>query len=338
MRQLVRGEEVGRVVEERALVGEHAIGLRRRRGVLHPTEGEVGDGDLGVSRVGVRDADHAVEEIEHRGGLAEGALAVGFATRQRVVEHRDAVVRLDDLAERPRDHRHQIRRMRDALLVAEHGFAVALDALDELAVGQREDPARDPHGGGGRLLLGWMVETREPRARVGVLALRPDVLGLVLDEVHAASRMFELVVDSERERLTGGERCAERDLERRAGGAKAQRRALVRDGANAEVDRVEHQARDAVLDRAHGRRAARLQPRRLDVGAQVERDMPDFDRAVGAEVCARIRQREATTLAHQPVPPRTWKRKSITSSRFASRRRTPSAESAGRWAAGRHTR
>jgi len=132
-----------------------------------------------------------------------------------------------------------------------------------------------------------MVEARKPEARVGVLALRPRVLGPVLDEVQPAPRVFDRIAYVEHELFAAAQRRFHHDLQLLAGAAERQRRtvgAVAPHRGDVQVDRVEHEPADAVFDGTHRRRAVRVQPPALDIGTQIEVDVQDVDDFVGAVV------------------------------------------------------
>ena len=52
VRQLVRDQRLDVVIERGALVEQREVGQRRRGGVLHAAEDELGHGDLAVARMG----------------------------------------------------------------------------------------------------------------------------------------------------------------------------------------------------------------------------------------------------------------------------------------------
>ena len=150
-----------------------------------------------------------------------------------------------------------------------------------------------------------MIEAREPEPRVGVLALRPRVLGPVLDEVEPAPRVLDGILHVEREPLAAAQRGLNRDLERLAGGAERHRRAgavVAPHRAHVQIDRVEHEPCHAVLDRLHRGRAVRVHAPELEVGPQREMDVQHVDHLVGPVLEARTRQRERTVIAQIPAP------------------------------------
>ena len=89
--ELVRHQAVDVVIERGALVEQHQVGQRRRGGVLHAAEDELGDRDLAVARVGVRHADALGEEVDHLGRAPEAAAGVVLAPGRDEVEDVDAV-------------------------------------------------------------------------------------------------------------------------------------------------------------------------------------------------------------------------------------------------------
>ena len=110
VRQLVRHQPLDVVIDRGALVEQDQLGQRRRGGVLHAAEDELGDGDLAVARVGVGDADALREEVDHLGRAPEAAARVGLASRRNEVEDVDAGARcaVGDLHERAGHQRHQV--------------------------------------------------------------------------------------------------------------------------------------------------------------------------------------------------------------------------------------
>ena len=139
--QLVRHQALDVVIDRGPLVEQHQIGQRRRGGVLHAAEDELGDGDLTVAGVGVGDADALREEVDHLGRAPEAAARVGLASGRNEVEDVDAGARraVGDLHERAGRQRHQVGRLRELeRVVPAHAIAGQLDPLAQHAVRQHE--------------------------------------------------------------------------------------------------------------------------------------------------------------------------------------------------------
>ena len=111
---------------------KRSIGLRRRCGIFHAAEDKIRNRDLRIARVRIRHADPLFESFDHSRRVAEGPLAVVFATGKHVIKDRDAVVprlSLRDLDERTGDYRHQVRTVRHVLVVAKDGAFALVSAL-----------------------------------------------------------------------------------------------------------------------------------------------------------------------------------------------------------------
>ena len=65
VRQLVRNQRIARKIEMGARIVQGAVGLRRRRRILHAAENEIADGDLRVARVRIRRAGAFLERLDH---------------------------------------------------------------------------------------------------------------------------------------------------------------------------------------------------------------------------------------------------------------------------------
>jgi hypothetical protein len=130
--ELVRNQRIARKIQVRRLVVERPVGLRRRRGVLHAAEDEVGYRNLRIARVRIRRTGASFEELEHSRRGAKSTLAVLLAPGQHVVEDRNAVLTRGsarDLDERSGDHRHKIGAVRDVLAIPEDRVTVLVSAL-----------------------------------------------------------------------------------------------------------------------------------------------------------------------------------------------------------------
>ena len=301
MRELVRNERVAGKVEVCARVVQGAVGLRRRRRVFHAAENKIGNRDLAVPFVGVRHSDDRLEAVDHARRVAERAFTVGFAAAFDVIPNRQPRVRLANLGEVAGDHRHEIRRMRDALFVAENRCFAVVETVDEFAVGQGEEALGHDDRRRCRLLVGWMIEARKPEARVLVLALRPD-LARPVDEIQAAARRDDTIGNGERRAFAGGERSREVDRERLARRFEPQGAAVERHRRHVQVDGIEPDARDPVLDRFDGLRADRVERLGPQIRAQPQIDMHDVDNFIGPIVRQRASECERTMVVQIPAP------------------------------------
>ena len=216
----------------RAFVVQRAVGLRRCGGIFHAAENEVGDRDLRVTLVGIIVADHALEDFDHLRRLAERAFTIAFASGGNVIPHRYPCA-LFDFREVAGDHRDEIRCVRDVLFVAEDRLLAVVAAIDEDAVGEREESPRYDDRRRRRLLLVRIVERGKPVACILILALRPymrepmRIGGRRPHEIDPATCVFDAIGNRERYPRTRGERLRETNDERiaRRGEAELQRAA-----------------------------------------------------------------------------------------------------------------
>ncbi len=303
VRELVRDERVAVGIEGGALVVEDGVGQRRRGGVLHAAEDEVGDDDLGVLLVRITHADLLVEEADHRWGAPEGAAGVVLAAGLDVVRHAQAVGRVGHLGEFAGHQRHEIGHVRHGLPPVVRARAIGVLApLHEAAVGERE-PARG-HGREhlGRRLLVREVEAGEPVARVLVLALRPDLARAVRvalvrqDEVEPAPRVAA-VLHSHGHGLARPQRPAELDVERAAGLLVRERHAVHRHGRDIELDGVEVERGEAVVDGRERVRGRAEDAAVVEVEPDLEADVADVGGAIAAVVRRVAGQRERLASA-----------------------------------------
>ena len=157
---------------------QRAIGLRRRAGVLHAAEDEVGYGDLRVARVRIGHADSPFERLDHLRRLAERTFPVVFAAR----EARNKRPGRRCAPPSPARPRRTVRRpsSSDTYCAAsswcsERRFVALVSALHAARRCRARTSPSDDDRRRRALLLGRIIEAREPIPRVLVLALRPEV-------------------------------------------------------------------------------------------------------------------------------------------------------------------
>ena len=290
VREFVRDERIAREVDVRGLVVERAVRLRRRARILHAAEDEVGDGDLRVARVRIRNADLLLESFDHLRRVGEGAFAVALVTRQNVVVDGNAVaagVALLHLDERSRDHRHEVGAVRYVLAIPEDRVPVLVPPFHQLAVAQRKHPFGNDDRRRRALLLVRVVQAWEPVPRVLILALRPDVRDLFrvfcgrFDEEQAVAGLRRTIGHRKACAFARGNRLLEDDFELTVACAETRRGF---DARNLEVDRVERQARNRLVERADRERADAVERLRFEVGSDVKIDLFDLDDLVGSEM------------------------------------------------------
>jgi hypothetical protein len=276
--------------------------------VLHPAEDEVGDEDLGVAIVGVGDAEPAGERLEHRRGARQRPLGVGLAAGRAVVDDLGAGDRAaGDLAQLAGRERHEVAGVRHVELPVQRAALALAGVADQAAVRQREEVGRDRDDQLGRRLLVRRVEAGEPAAGVLVLALAPDLEGLVgvgglgPDEVEAAAR-GRGVDDRELDQLARAQ-PGDLDVEVAAVGAPRRRPAVAADLGDLELDRVEPQPAIAVDQRRERERRAAGDPAGGDVDVELEPVVAGGGDPIGRVLGARAGQGEVThpaTVAPRP--------------------------------------
>jgi hypothetical protein len=175
VRQLVRHQAAPRV-RVGARTVEREVGLRRRRHVLHAAVREVGDGRLVVLVPRIRHTEEARVQLDHGGRLAEQAPSGVHRVRVHPVVHRHVAPMVVQHGERPHHHRVEIGGRGLVLRPVPDALSTAARRRDihQLAVRQHLEPGirGDQEVPGG--LVVRVVVGRDPRARLGGFALRPQ--------------------------------------------------------------------------------------------------------------------------------------------------------------------
>ena len=163
-------------------------------------------------------------------------------------------------------------------MVAKDGAIALVSALDELAVPEREHPLGHDDRRRRTLLLGRIVEAREPIPRVLVLALRPemgDFFGMLrrrLDKKQAGPGFYGAIGDGYCGALARCNRNRQLDLELTVARLKFGGRL---DPKDFEIDGVERQAGNRLVERANRQRANAVERLVFEVRGYVQVDMFD---------------------------------------------------------------
>ena len=242
------------------------------------------------------------------GVLPNERARLGFASRQHVVKNRHAVssrFALRAFHERSGDHCNQVCAVRHLLTIPKERLAVFLFAFEELAVPERKHSFRYDDGRFGTLLFMRIIEAGEPIARVLILALGPqmrDLLGVGgrgLDKKQSVTRALHAISDREG-RLFAGINCRiEVDLERTISLLKVERtraRSNLVDCFYLQINRIEHQTRNGLVERADRQRTDAVDGLRIKIWRQMKRDCLDRNELIRAVLRTRARQRKPLTL------------------------------------------
>ncbi len=173
VRQLVRDQAVGVLIEAGAAVVEDRVRDRGGADVLHAAEDEVLDDHLRVLRVRVAHADAVGEQAHHLGRILEGLAAILFLANGHVIDDGDAVPFLAQLRVLAGDHARQVGDVGDVLAPVEGARAVGM-LVDAGQLADRDNGVRLAHGHvhlAGRHLVRRVVArkpvARSPRPRPG---------------------------------------------------------------------------------------------------------------------------------------------------------------------------
>ncbi len=219
MGQFVGHEQIHVVVEERVVVDEARVGLRGRRGMLHPAGRVAGDGDLGVFRVRIAHPEGPGEQGQGARGGGEAPSRVRLAAFLAIVRDPDAFPVVADLGEPAHGQGDQVEGMRMVHAPME-GLPPALGPpLDEDSVGYGAIALGDADSqlGGGLLVGGVMAG--EPAARVVGLSMAEKLGPAVARELggrhktQAEAGAREAVAHLQERLFTGEEAFGKRRLQ-----------------------------------------------------------------------------------------------------------------------------